>query len=119
MADRDLARKRLQLLLVEDLRDEAHVADGREPPPLRDRDACGLLPAMLEREEAEVREPRDVPLLRADAEHATHQLCANLGFARANPRRAKIPEGVRFAAAFVIALPPRRFGAAPAPRRAG
>ena len=31
VADRDLAGERLQLLLVEDLGDEAHVAEHRQP----------------------------------------------------------------------------------------
>ena len=72
VADRELAGKRLQLLLVEDLRDEAHVADDRHPARVGHRDPRRLLPAVLEREQAEVRETRDVPLLRTDAEDPTH-----------------------------------------------
>ena len=71
--DRDLTRQRLQLLLVEDLRDETHVAHDREPAAVGDGDPGRLLTSMLEREQAEVREPRHVSLLRADAEDAAHQ----------------------------------------------
>ena len=91
--DRDLARQRLELLLVEDLGDEAHVANDGEPAAVGDRDPRGLLAAVLEREQAEVGEARDVPLIRADAEDATHQ--------RFVPRRrvagapAPLPAGYR------------------------
>jgi len=71
--DRDFAREGGELLLVEHLRDEPHVADGRHAPALGDGDARGLLAAVLEGEEAEVREPRDVPVGRVDAEDAAHQ----------------------------------------------
>ena len=60
VADRDLAGQRLELLLVEDLGDEPHVAEHRQPASLRDGDPRGLLAAVLQREEREVREPRDV-----------------------------------------------------------
>ena len=70
--DRELAGERLELLLVEDLGDEAHVADDREAPAVGHRDARGLLPAMLEREEAEVREAGDLAVSRADSEDTTH-----------------------------------------------
>ena len=72
MADRDLAGERLQLLLVEDLRDEAHVAQHGQPAAVGDGDSGRLLAAMLKREEAEVREPSHVALDRADAEDAAH-----------------------------------------------
>ena len=42
-------------------------------PLVGDGDAGRLLAAVLEREQAEVRETRHVPLLRADAEDAAHQ----------------------------------------------
>ena len=48
-------------------------SDG-EPPAVGDGDAGRLLPAVLEREEAEVRDARDVTLGRANAEDAAHQL---------------------------------------------
>ena len=70
--DGELARKGLELLLVEDLRHEAHVADDRQPSVVGDSDPGRLLTAMLEREEPEVREARDVALLRADPEDAAH-----------------------------------------------
>jgi hypothetical protein len=72
VADRNIARKRLQLFLVEDLRDKAHVANDRQPPVVGDGDAGGLLPAVLEREEREIGDARDVALGRADAEDAAH-----------------------------------------------
>src|SRR4029079_18994676 len=70
--DRGLAGERLQLLLVEHLCDEPHVAQRRQPPALGDRDAGRLLPAWLQREEREVRESRHLALGRADAEDAAH-----------------------------------------------
>jgi hypothetical protein len=70
--DRDVAGQRLQLLLVEDLRDEAHVAHRGEPPAVGDCDSRRLLAPVLEREEAEVGEPRHVAVLRADPEDAAH-----------------------------------------------
>ena len=73
VADRDLAGQRGELLLVEHLRDEPHLAERRDAAAVGDRDARGLLTAVLEREEAEVREPGDVPLVRPDAEDAAHQ----------------------------------------------
>ena len=60
VADRGVADERLQLGLVEDLRDEAHLAQRRHAPPVGDRDARALLPAVLQRVHAEVGEPRDV-----------------------------------------------------------
>ena len=72
VTDRDLAGQRLQLLLVEDLRHEPHVAQHGEPAALGDRDAGRLLAAVLQREEGEVREPRHIALDRPDSEDATH-----------------------------------------------
>ena len=90
VADRGLARKRVQLLLVEHVRDEAHLAQHGEPALIRDRDARGLLAAVLEREQAEVRETRNVPLLRADAEDAhTGAALRKLGIRECGFRRAK------------------------------
>ena len=72
VTDRDLTRESLELLLVEDLGDEPHVAQHRQAPRLRDGDARRLLPAMLQREQREVRQPRHVAVGRADAEDAAH-----------------------------------------------
>ena len=72
MRDRRVALKAAQRLLAEDLRDKAHVAERRQSPAVRDRDARRLLAAVLQREEAEVREPRDVAVRSTDAEHAAH-----------------------------------------------
>ena len=71
--DRELAVQAAQLLLVEDLGHEAHVAEHSEPPRVGDGDPRGLLPAVLEGEEPEVGEPGDVALDGADAEDAAHQ----------------------------------------------
>jgi hypothetical protein len=72
VADRDLAAEAAELLLVEDLRDEAEVAQGRQAPVLGDSDAGRLLATMLKGEEAEVREACDVAVGRVDAEDAAH-----------------------------------------------
>ena len=73
MPDRHLAAEPVQLLLVEDLRDEAEVAQRGEASVLGNRDAGRLLAAVLERKQPEVREPRDVALGRVDAEDAAHR----------------------------------------------
>ncbi len=73
VADRDLAVEAAELLLVEDLGDESEIAQAGQPAVLRDRDARRFLAAVLEREEAEVREPRDVAVGRVDPEDAAHQ----------------------------------------------
>ncbi len=72
VADRDLAAQAVELLLVEHLRDEAEVAHPREATALGDGDSRRLLAAVLEREEAEVREPRDVVAGRVHAEDSAH-----------------------------------------------
>ena len=74
--DRRAAGQGLQLALVEDLRDEAHVPDGEHPAAVADGDARALLPAVLERVEREVGEARDVAARRVDAEDAAHQPAA-------------------------------------------
>ena len=86
--DRDVARQRVQLLLVEHLRDEPHVAEHRQPAAVGDRDPRRLLAAVLEREEAEVREPRHVALGGADAEDAAHQPCASRSSSSVRPSSA-------------------------------
>ena len=60
----------VQLLLVEDLGDEAHVAQDGQAALVRDRDPGRLLAPVLEREEPEVGHARDVSLGRADPEDA-------------------------------------------------
>ena len=99
VADRDLAGERLELLLVEDLGDEAHVAEDGETSFVGDRDARGLLAAVLQGEQPEVRETGHVPLLRPDAEDSTH---------------VSVPSGMRSRAST-----PRPRGAPRAPLRAG
>jgi hypothetical protein len=74
--DRDLAPEAAQLLLAEDLRDETHVAQNGQPSTVGDRDPGRLLTAVLEGEEPEVREARDVALGSVDAEYAAHQKSA-------------------------------------------
>ena len=70
MADRHVALQRAQLLLVEDLVDQALVAHGHDVAALRGGDARRLLAAVLERVEREVGQPRDVAPGRDDAEDA-------------------------------------------------
>ncbi len=73
MADRDLTVEAAELLFVEDLRHEPEVAQRRETPVLGDRDAGRLLAAVLQREQAEVREPCDIAIRCMDPEDAAHQ----------------------------------------------
>jgi len=68
--ERHLALEGAQLLLVEDLVDEALVAQGHDPAVLRRRDSRRLLPAMLERVEREVGQARDLRAGREEPEHA-------------------------------------------------
>jgi hypothetical protein len=82
VADRRDARKRLELPLVEDVGDEPHLSEDREPRTVGDGDPGRLLPAVLQREQPEVRQPRDVALLRPDAEHATHVSVSSRGQTR-------------------------------------
>ena len=70
VADRHVALQRAQLLLVEDLVDEALVAHRHDVAALRRGDAGRLLPAVLERVEREVREARDLATGRDYAEDA-------------------------------------------------
>ena len=73
MADRDLALEPMQLLLVEHLRHEPEVAQCRQPTMLRDSNPRRLLAAVLEREEPEIRQPRDVAFGCVDSEDAAHR----------------------------------------------
>ena len=73
VADRVLAAQARERAFVEHLRHEPEVAQRGEAAAFADGDACGLLPAMLQRVEAEVREPCDVAARRADAEDTAHQ----------------------------------------------
>ena len=70
VADGHAALERAQLLLVEDLVDEALVAHRHDVAVLGGRDAGGLLAAVLERVEREVGEPGDLLLRREYAEDA-------------------------------------------------
>ncbi len=72
MADRDLSLEPAQVLLVEDLGDEAHVPQDGESPAIGHRDAGRLLPAVLKREEPEERDACDVAVRGANAEDAAH-----------------------------------------------
>jgi hypothetical protein len=62
VADRDLAGQRLQLLLVEDVGHESHLAKNRQVTAVGHRDSRSLLATVLESEQPEIRETRDVPL---------------------------------------------------------
>src|SRR5262249_50920745 len=65
-----VALERPQLLLVEDLGDEARVAQGRDVAALAGRDPGRLLAAVLEGVEPEVGEAGDVVAGRVHAEDA-------------------------------------------------
>ena len=73
MADREITVQSAQLLLVEDLRHEPHIAQGRQPTFVGDRNPGRLLAAVLEREQAEVSQTCDVALGRPDSEQPAHQ----------------------------------------------
>ena len=61
VADRHVADQRAQHVLVEHLRHQTLIADRHDAAaPRRGRDPRGLLPAVLEREQREVREASDV-----------------------------------------------------------
>src|SRR5439155_6952597 len=60
VADRYLAAQAAQLLLVEDLGDQPEVAQRGQAAVLGDGDSRRLLAAVLQREQAEVRQPRHV-----------------------------------------------------------
>ena len=71
VADRHVADQRAELVLVEDLGDQALVADRHDAPAAgRGGDPGRLLPAVLEGEQGEVGEARDVMARRIYAEHA-------------------------------------------------
>src|SRR5262249_105159 len=70
VADSDLSPQAAELLLVEDLGDEPEVAESGQPAVLGNGDPGRLLPAVLKREEAEVRQARHVAIWRMDAEDA-------------------------------------------------
>ena len=59
MADRHVPLQRAQLLLVEDLVDQALIAHGHDVAALAGRDAGRLLPTVLQRVEREVGEAGD------------------------------------------------------------
>jgi hypothetical protein len=62
VSDRRVALQAAEVLLVEDLRDETHVAENGQPPAVGDRNAGGLLAAVLQGEEPKVRDARYVAL---------------------------------------------------------
>ena len=71
VADREVAAQRAQVVLLEDLRDEAERALGDDVAAVVGRgDAGRLLAAVLQRVEREVREARDVVLGPVDPEDA-------------------------------------------------
>ena len=75
MPDRQMPFERREVTLVEHLRDEPHVLDHGDRLAIADRDAGGLLPAMLQRVQAQIRLVRDRLPGRVHPEHAA-------GFAR-------------------------------------
>ena len=87
VADGEVAAQAAELLLVEDLRHEPHVAQRRQPPVVGDGDARGLLAAVLQREQPEVGEPRDVAAGRTHTEEAAHQPAVPMRCRLLLPRR--------------------------------
>ena len=73
VTDGGLPAKSAELLLGEDLRDEPHVPQNGEAAVVGDGDSRRLLAAVLEREEAEVRQARDVAVATVDADDPAHQ----------------------------------------------
>src|SRR5256885_388383 len=73
VADGRVAAQAAELLLVEDLGDEAHVAQDGQAALVGDGDAGRFLAAVLEGEEAEEGDAGDVAVGSADAEDAAHQ----------------------------------------------
>ena len=71
MADREVAAQARQRGLVEDLGDEAEILVHHHAGAVADRDAGGLLAAMLEGVEAEVGQLGDLFTGSPDAEDAT------------------------------------------------
>ena len=70
VADRDMAPQARQGRLVEDLGDQAEVLVDDDPVAVADRDAGGLLAAVLQRVQAEVGQLGDLLAGRPDPEHA-------------------------------------------------
>ena len=70
MADRQLAGQRGEVVLLEDLADEAQLPAGDDlPAVVGGRDPRRLLTAVLKRVEGEVGETGDVVIGRVDPEH--------------------------------------------------
>jgi hypothetical protein len=95
VSDRDLAVQAREVLLVEHLRHEAEVAQRREPCLVGDGNPGRLLTAVLERVQAEVREPRDVAVGGVDAEDAAHQRAGLPGREASRAVRAWAPARTR------------------------
>ena len=87
VADRHVALQRPQLLLVEDLGDEAELAQRGDVAALAGGDARRLLPAVLERVEAEVGEAGDVA---AGGEYAKNPAFVARAIAIGNVRSLKL-----------------------------
>ena len=69
MTDGQLPRKGLEGLFLENLGDQAHLLVDDEPRPVGDRDTCGFLTPVLEREKGEERETGHIHLGCVDGEH--------------------------------------------------
>ncbi len=70
MPDREVTLERREPALVEHLGDEAHVLHDRDGLAVAHGDPGGLLAAVLERVEPQVRQVRDRLAGRVDTEHA-------------------------------------------------
>src|SRR5512133_901072 len=94
VAARHVAAERLQLGLVEDLRDEAEIAQRHDVAVLAGGDAGRLLAAVLKRVEREVREAGDIRLGRINAEDAAlvaRTVAEGDGLPRSHEKRSGSP----------------------------
>jgi hypothetical protein len=72
VSDRDVARERGQVVVGEDVGDEAHALVLTDVMAVADGDAGALLASMLDREEREVRLVGDLARLTVDADDSAH-----------------------------------------------
>ena len=88
VADCEVTAQPAELLLVEDLGDEPHVAERRDAALVGNGDAGRLLPSVLKREQPEVGHARDVAVRRPHSEEAAHQRTVPMRSRPFVPRRS-------------------------------
>ena len=112
VADGHVALKRRQLVLIEDVGDQAHVLDDPQPLPVTDRHPGRLLAAVLQGEQAVVGQERHGKPGSVDAEHAAgffrvivgRIVDACLSGHTSHPSTARAPS--RSLAAWLVPRPP-------------